>query len=392
MKLLLLILATSWVVCLGLQRVPLLRRENARQAAVNRYGLEQYLKYRYAEQQLPRDGAAQEALNNYMDAQYYGEIGIGTPPQKFEVVFDTGSSNLWVPSKKASWSCVACLLHNKYDSSKSSTYKADGSEFKIQYGSGSMEGFVSIDTVCLADSVCSESQGFAEATKEPGIAFILAKFDGILGMGYPDISVNNITPVFNNLIAQQKVAEPVFAFWINRNPDDSKGGELTLGGLDPDHYKGDITYVPVSKKGYWQFDMAGITVGDGKATGCDGGCPAIADSGTSLIAGPKDQVEKINTAIGATPLFNGEYLIDCGKIESLPQITFTIAGKTYALEGKDYVLKVSALGQTQCISGFMGIDLPPKLGKLWILGDVFMGKFYTVFDFGKDQVGFAQAA
>jgi len=167
---------------------------------------------------------------------------------------------------------------------------------------------------------------------------------------------------------------------------------LTLGGLDPDHYKCDITYVPVSKKGYWQFDMAGITVGDGKATGCDGGCPAIADSGTSLIAGPKDQVEKINTAIGATPLFNGEYLIDCGKIESLPQITFTIAGKTYALEGKDYVLKVSALGQTQCISGFMGIDLPPKLGKLWILGDVFMGKFYTVFDFGKDQVGFAQAA
>lgn len=328
-------------------------------------------------------------LIDYMDAQYYGMIGIGEPAQPFGVVFDTGSSNLWVPSKKCPITNVACQLHRKYDATKSSGYVENGTDFEIHYGTGSLTGFVSQDTVTLG-TVEVKTQLFAEAMHQPGLVFVAAHFDGILGLGYANIAVNGILPVFDNMVKQSLVPAPIFSFYIKRHGSKEDGGELLLGGSDPSKYQGDFVYVDVSQQGYWEFVMDGLVIEDEDF--CAGGCNAIADSGTSLIAGPTEEVKKLQAKIGATPFINGEYTIDCAKIPDLPPIDFNIAGKAFRLTGEEYVLKVSSAGQEICLSGFIGLDVPPPRGPLWILGDVFMGQFYTEFDMGNNRVGFAELA
>ncbi|EPQ59492.1 aspartic peptidase A1 [Gloeophyllum trabeum ATCC 11539] len=319
-------------------------------------------------------------LSNFANAQYFTEISLGTPPQTFKVILDTGSSNLWVPSIQCT--SIACFLHTKYDSSKSSTYKANGSEFSIQYGTGSMEGFVSNDVLTIGDIVI-KGQDFAEATKEPGLTFAFGKFDGILGLAYNTISVNHITPPFYNMIDQKLIEEPVFSFRLGDSEED--GGEAIFGGVDESAYSGAIHYAPVRRKAYWEVELEKIKFGDDELELENTG--AAIDTGTSLIALPTDVAEMLNAQIGATKSWNGQYTVDCAKVPDLPDLSFYFDGKAYPLKGTDYVLEV----QGTCISSFQGMDINLPGGDLWIIGDVFLRRYYTVYDAGRDAVGFATA-
>ncbi|XP_028590226.2 cathepsin D [Podarcis muralis] len=391
----LILLASLVVASSALIRIPLKKFPSMR-SIYTEYGtnvqdlneLGEMLKYKFGGAGV--GAPTPEALKNYMDAQYYGEIGIGTPPQKFTVVFDTGSSNLWVPSVKCHLLDIACLLHHKYDSSKSSSYVKNGTDFAIHYGTGSLSGFLSQDHVTIGDLIV-QNQLFGEAVKQPGITFIAAKFDGILGLAYPKISVDKVLPFFDNAMQQALMEKNLFSFYLNRDPKGATGGELLFGGVDPQYYTGDFAWVNVTRKAYWQVHMDKIDVGNG-LTVCKDGCEAIVDTGTSLITGPTDEIKQLQKAIGAKPIIKGQYMLPCDKLSSLPTVNLVLGGKSYALTPDQYALKVTVQGETLCLSGFSGLDVPPPAGPLWILGDVFIGGYYTVFDRDNDAVGFAKSS
>ncbi|KAK6254284.1 hypothetical protein SCA6_015589 [Theobroma cacao] len=239
------------------------------------------------------------SLKNYLDVQYFGEIGIGSPPQKFTVIFDTGSSNLWIPSSHCYFS-VACFFHSRYNSSKSSTYTEIGKPCKIHYSSGTILGFFSEDNIRVGDLVV-KNQVFTEAIREGSAILSLASFDGILGLGFQDMY---------SMMQQSLVVQKVFSFWFNKDPSASEGGEIVFGGVDQKHFKGKHTYVPVAQKGYWQIDLADFLIADHSTGFCTRNCTAIVDSGTSFIAGPTAAVTKINHAIGA----KGFVSMECKKV------------------------------------------------------------------------------
>jgi len=373
----------------GTISIPLKRMESMRDQLLREgYTLSEVNEIRVKSLEAKYSSNPVEHLVNYMDAQYYGEICIGTPCQNFTVVFDTGSSNLWVPSKKCRKSNIACRKKNQYDSTDSSTYKTNGTKFHIEYGTGQCSGFVSNDTVEVA-GVSVRNQQFGQATNL-GPFFVLFQADGLLGMAYPGLAKPQITPWFNNAFEQGLVAKNEFGFWLSRFPDGNLGGELTLGGVNPDHFTGLMTCANITMPLWWIFNMDGGQIMNSTnwvLSFCRRGCTAIADTGTSSIAGPPQDIKNINQVIGADS--NGA--IDCDSLHLLPNIYFRISGNHFTLYPQNYILQSKdSSGRITCSSGFQ--EMPQNNGGPdWILGDVFLGAYYSKYDFANNQVCFARS-
>ncbi|KAL8663082.1 MAG: hypothetical protein Q9168_008150 [Polycauliona sp. 1 TL-2023] len=383
-------LAEAGVHKMKLQKIPLSEQLEHGDIATHARALGQkymgvrpqnHLDEMFRDTSIHQDGVSHPVpVSNFLNAQYFSEIEIGTPAQSFKVILDTGSSNLWVPSKDCG--SIACYLHSTYDSSSSSTYKKNGSDFEIRYGSGSLSGFVSQDTVKIGD-LKIKHQDFAEATSEPGLAFAFGRFDGIMGLGYDTISVNQIVPPFFQMINQGLLDDPVFAFYLGDANKDGDESEATFGGINTDHFTGKLTKIPLRRKAYWEVDLDSITYGDATADLEDTG--VILDTGTSLIALPSTLAELLNKEIGAKKGFNGQYSIDCSARDQLKDVTFTLTGHNFTISPFDYILDV----QGSCISSFFGLDIPAPAGPLAILGDAFLRRWYSVYDLGSNSVGLA---
>jgi len=310
------------------------------------------------------------SIHDFQNSQYYGNIKVGN--QDFSVIFDTGSSNLWVPSKSCS---SGCFNKHKYDSSKSLSYHKNGTRFDIQYGSGPVSGFLSQDNVQIGNYVIKQ-QTFAEIdnVRGLGLAYKLGKFDGILGMGFESISIDNINTPFKNLLDQNLISKSIFSFDLGNNVD----GELIIGGYDDSKISGTINYINLLEENYWTIPLDNIKIGDNSFVKLT---KAIVDTGTSLITGPTNQVKEIANKLGAKSLIQGEYTIDCNL--NLPNIEFTINNISYEISPENYVINSNG----KCILGISALDTPDNF---WILGDVFIRQYYTIFDYGQKKVGFAK--
>ncbi|KAF8650942.1 hypothetical protein AX16_005009 [Volvariella volvacea WC 439] len=328
-------------------------------------------------------------LINYKNAQYFTEIKIGTPATSFKVIVDTGSSNLWIPSSKCEYTCI---MHPAYNGTKSSTYKANDTVVDIQYGTGILRGVVSNDVVWVGD-LAIRGQDFTEAEVVWGMPGFNwegdpakpPNYDGILGLAYDTAASQHVVPPFYNMIDQGLVSEPVFSVRLGSSSMD--GGEITFGGIDHSAYRGEISYLPVRRKKYWEVAIGRVEMGTYETDLQDHGVGI--DTGTSAIIAPESIADKMHKAIGAQKGQRGQYAIPCSKVISAPDFVFYLGEKRFSLNSREYFIPFEPQ-PTICISLIVGANLDSH-GPQWLLGDAFLRNYFTVYDLGRNRVGFADA-
>lgn len=180
-------------------------------------------------------------LTNIDNFYYYGTISIGSPAQKFTVMFDTGSSDIWVPSS----ACKTCGTHNKFVSTDSTSFVKIGKSFSIGYEDGARaKGKTARETVEI-NGLSISKQGLGLVTWSSG--FGSDKQDGMFGLGYKSIAAMKFPTAIENAYAQGSIDEKVFAFWFNRNTAsysvEDGGGELFIGGTNSDYYEGTFNQI-----------------------------------------------------------------------------------------------------------------------------------------------------
>ncbi|XP_057583154.1 pregnancy-associated glycoprotein 2-like [Hippopotamus amphibius kiboko] len=318
-------------------------------------------------------------MRNHQNMIYFGIITIGTPPQEFRVVFDTGSSDLWVTSDVCS--SPPCSTSKLFNPRLSRTFKRTTHLFNLNYLTGTLLGSLCYDTVQIGNLTIYR-QAFGLIEKQ--VRLDHAPFDGILGLGYPRLTQESITPIFDNLKTRGLISQPVFAFYLSNWKEN--GSVVMFGGVDHSYHRGELKWIPVSETHFWQITINRISM-DGMAIACFNSCQAIVDTGTSFIVGPTRHIITIQKLIKAIP-FGQKYVVPYCNITQLPTFSVNINGSDYPVPPKAYIWKSP---ESVCFSSFRDHPEQSRHQGTWILGDVFLRLYFSVYDRGNNRIGLAPA-
>jgi len=340
--------------------------------------------------------------------QYYGEVTVGTPAQKFVVIFDTGSGHLMIPSGKCD--SPACAKHRRFVDNASSTAvaigwpdaplkavaqdDADRDTMIVNFAMGDATGQYARDTICLGGPgtpYCATAD-FVETTEESDDPFLGAEWDGILGLGQgvSDAPEFNVFAVLANA-SKPKMKQPIFAVFLGRNVADHS--EISFGGVREERMDGPMLWVPVSVEGYWQFSFSDILV-DGKPLNLCAKygkrqCQGVVDTGSSLFMGPDSELVPLLNALQ----FPGSTKQNCSKTKVFPKMSFVIANRSFEMQPDDYMDRSeqdAPAGMQTAWAHMMTIGDTGR-GPIFVMGMPFLRSFYTAFDVTKKQIGFAIA-
>ncbi|KAJ7119368.1 aspartic peptidase domain-containing protein [Mycena crocata] len=325
------------------------------------------------------------------DQYYYTVVDIGTPPQSFNMIVDTGSGDMIV----ASASCASCQgAGTLYDYSLSSTaFNNTSRGFKtITYGQGSVNGSVFEDTISLGPYY-EFSVDFLQIT-EVSQGLIPSPVSGILGLAFHGVAQVAGIPLWESLIGTGRTPAPLMAFWLSRfvgsmsATKEQPGGSFTFGGVNSSLFSGEIEFLDITdtENTFWSLNLSDITV-QGKAVNIVSATKtAVIDTGTSAIGGPPADVKAIWAVIPGSSLLedgSGFYEFPCA---TSMNVSLSFGRQIWAIDPAD--LNLGPTTQNRCLGGIFQLTTTGPRG--WVIGTPFLKNVYTVLRYEPPSVGFAQ--
>ncbi|GLD96592.1 hypothetical protein PINS_up005275 [Pythium insidiosum] len=332
-----------------------------------------------------RAGVVDVRVWNKQNSLDYVEVDIGTPPQRLRLAPLLHDNPTWVFAAPYG-------AHHVYNHSQSSTFDASASGATI-----TLEGLqmtVAKDRATIGDVSGLESDWvFAELTdfKRLPPVWKQVPYDGFLSFGIPGNDVPALVP---SLARAGVLAEPVLAFALRKNAN----GVLSLGGVNPQHFRGDITYIDtaVDSKLTWAVALSGVDlIGTGRQL--KGGKLAFY-GGMSGVFGSRGAVaaamKEIEAVAGPCEMMQSLHICSC---EKLPSLTFQIGEGSQrvalTIARADYSHRV---GPDKCFVALIGLPELETVSVDWVVGRQALTDHYAVFDYGNDsrraRVGFAKRA
>ncbi|CAO0792078.1 unnamed protein product [Mucor circinelloides] len=350
-------------------------------------------------------GALVDVPLENVDLAYLIDINVGTPPQLFTLLLDTGSSSTWVPIQ----GCGRYCGYPKHSlvPSNSSTFTTDNMIFSIRYGEGFSRGYYAKDTVTI-NGVSVPQVNFAVSDYNDG-DLTMDGADGIFALGPDTLSIYNnpekkVIPTFVTTMFEEGIIDNnVFSVYFQplaHNVREQKriNGEIVFGGVKESHIIGNVNYVSTTKQtnfkvdvitDYWAVDIDAISVGDYTKT-YDKKVVGMVDTGSTLVFLPREIISSVFKGVkGLRRDFSGQYIVPC-HADNLPDINITMNGKNYSITPENYVIKGGLLtfSTENCYTYLQ--ESPPFVDA--ILGYGFLQQYVSVYDNENKRIGFADRA
>ncbi|KAM0236430.1 hypothetical protein ACHAPO_005062 [Fusarium lateritium] len=347
-----------------------------------------------------RDGTVNVGIDNEQSL-YFLNASIGTPPQNFRLHLDTGSSDLWVNavgSELCDTHANICAESGLYNPNKSSTYEYVNSDFNISYadGSGASGDYVT-DTFKMGQVSIKDLQF--------GIGYVTSDNEGVIGIGYttneavvaqPDAEFYKNMPA--RLASDGVIASNAYSLYLDDL--ESATGKILFGGVDSEHYTGELVTVPIMKINdeYSEFYVKLNSISSGSETireNLDLG--VVLDSGSTLTYLPTSLTETIYELVGAD-YEEGQTTayVPCDLANQGGNLTFkftepaeiTVPLSELILDFTDITGRQMSFtnGQAACSFG-----IAPSTSQVSILGDTFLRSAYVVFDLENNEISLAQS-